>query len=142
MVSSMSFPRRKMREIVFRMIFSENVTRGCSARELASVCRDESGVTRKVLRQAYERMRNVYDHMATIDGHIQNASTAYAFERISNVEKNVLRLAVYELLFDTSVPPQVVMAEAIRLSRKFGTPEGGEFVNAVIDTIYKSMDSP
>src|SRR5690606_29501809 len=59
------------------------------------------------------------------------------FERIPRVERNILRLAVFELLHDPSVPPTVAIAEAIRLTRKFATPEAATFINAVLDAIFK-----
>jgi transcription antitermination protein NusB len=50
----------------------------------------------------------------------------------------VLRLALYEMLHDDQIPPKVAIAEAIRLSRKFSTPESSSFINAILDAIYKS----
>ena len=64
-------------------------------------------------------------------------SLNYDFDRIQTVTKNILRLAVFELFFDPSIPPKVAIAEAIRLSRKFSTPESAAFVNALLDHLYR-----
>ena len=76
--------------------------------------------------------------MTEIDAVIAKTSQSYAFERIQSVERNILRLAVYELLYDPEMPPKVALAEAVRLTRKFGSPEAAAFVNALLDGIYKS----
>jgi transcription antitermination protein NusB len=76
-------------------------------------------------------------HLEEIDLMISNTSHSYAFERIQSVERNVLRLGVFELFFDPSIPPKVAIAEAMRLARKFGTKESAVFVNAILDTLYK-----
>ena len=61
----------------------------------------------------------------------------YDIDRIHSVERNVLRLGIYELFFDPEIPPKVAIAEAIRMSKKFGTPESVSYVNAIMDNIYK-----
>jgi len=73
-----------------------------------------------------------------IDALIRNTSTSYRFERIQSIERNVLRLGIYEILYDDTIPPKVAIPEALRLSKKFGTPESAMFVNALLDTIYKT----
>ena len=69
---------------------------------------------------------------------IAKTSHAYEFERIQTVERNILRLAVFEIFFDNgTVPPKVALAEAMRLARKFSTYESTSFINAILDAIYK-----
>nr|NGX48373.1 hypothetical protein [Chlamydiota bacterium] len=63
----------------------------------------------------------------------------YELERISRIERSILRLGLYELLY-TDLPDKVAITEAIRLTRKFATAEGGAFVNALLDAIYKDRD--
>lgn len=70
---------------------------------------------------------------------ITEHSTSYEFERIPRIERNVLRLGVYEIMYDSDIPPKVAIAEAIRLTRKFATPESATFVNAILDSILKSI---
>ncbi len=136
----MAIVKKKFRELVFQMIFSEDLSYACDCPLLSSLF-DQMMVTKKTLREAYAQMKKVIQKQAEIDQLIKQHVDHYDFKRISSVEKNILRLGVYELLFDDEVPSKVAIVEAVRLSRKFGTPEGGSFVNAILDAIYSQMDA-
>ena len=133
----MVVPQRKFRELVFQMLFSQDLNEGSDFNVITSLL-DQLTVTKKTLRQAHERMQCVFEKLDDIDQHISRCSRDYDFNRISRVERNILRLGVYELLYDDDIPAKVALAESIRLGRKFGTPEGGAFVNAVLDAIYRT----
>ena len=98
-------------------------------------------VTKKTLREAVVVRDKVTQNREAIDEVISSYSASYALERIPRVERNVIRLGIYELLICKEVPPKVVIAEAIRLSRKFATPEAATFVNALLDSILKKMQN-
>ena len=102
----------------------------------------ELKTTRKAMADAQARVCEVVAKLPEIDVLIGAGSTEYAFERISRVERTILRLGLFEMLFDPSVPPKVAIAEAIRLCRKFGTPESSQFVNAILDGVYKKNAVP
>ncbi|MFQ5729734.1 MAG: transcription antitermination factor NusB [Waddliaceae bacterium] len=133
----MAIPQQKFREIVFQFIYCRDIGEG-SEEELISLFMKELSVTKKAVQEAGSRARKILAMLSEIDEHIKKTSVSYRFERIQSVERNILRLGVYELLFDDAIPPKVAIAEAIRLSRKFGTPESASFVNALLDVIYKS----
>lgn len=135
----MSVSQKKFREIVFQMLFSHDLG-GVSEGKALALMNDQFKVTSKNLYTAWEYAQQVLDHLEEIDRWIAEHSTDYDFNRISRVEKNILRLGVFELKWVEAVPPKVAIAESIRLSRKFGTPEGGAFVNAVLDSIHVSQE--
>lgn len=137
----MVVPQRKFREIVFQMVYSRDLNNEADAKVLTSLL-DQFVVTRKVLHHAYAKVEKIFTRLDEIDVLISKFSKDYDFKRISRVERNILRLGVYELKYEGEVPPKVALSEAIRLSRKFGTPEGGAFVNAVLDAIFQSEESP
>ena len=60
-------------------------------------------------------------------------------ERMAVVDRNILRLAVYELLWTADVPPKVAINEAIEIAKKFGTKESSRFINGVLDRIHKEL---
>jgi len=97
----------------------------------------ELKVTKRAVLDAAARAREILSQLESIDAKIKEASHEYQFERISSAEKCALRLGVFELLHDSSLPDKVAIAEAIRLTRKFGTPQSADFVNAILDTVYK-----
>ena len=136
----MSLPPQKYREIVFLLLYSSDFP-SFDGEETALMVMGELKVTKKSVSQARERVEQIGTKLPEIDEKISAASTEYSFERISRVEKSILRLGLYELLHDPSIPPLVAIAEAIRLTRKFGTPESSQFVNAILDRIYKN-DAP
>ncbi len=134
----MPIPLRKFREIVFQIIFSLDLNKEVDFSELTLIF-DGLTVTKKNLRDAHEKANQVHLHLPEIDAQIEKISYAYDFKRISTVEKNILRLGVFELLFDKGVPPKVAIAEAIRIGRKYGSPEGATFINAILDKVYHGI---
>ena len=131
----MAISQQKFRGIVFQLIFSQSFA--SFERETINFVMHTLKVTRKVLKQAEEKSLCIQEKCSEIDALIESHSDSYAFTRITQVEKAVLRLAIYELLYVEELPPKVVISEAIRLTRKFATVESAGFVNAVIDTLYK-----
>jgi N utilization substance protein B len=75
-----------------------------------------------------------------IDPLIAEAATNWRIERLAVIDRLVLRLAVYELLERTEVPPAVVINEALELARTFSAPDAVRFVNGVLDAIRKKID--
>lgn len=129
----MALPPQKFREIVFQILFSSDLTE-----ETALMLMNELKVTRKTVLEANALVSHIRSKLDAIDEKISLYSTDYAFERISGVEKTILRLGLYEL---EALPPLVVIAEAIRLTRKFGTPESAQFVNAILDKAMKHVQN-
>ncbi len=93
-------------------------------------------IPKKTVTAAQEMKEKIMQERPEIDQKIKGASENYAFERITRVELNVLRLALYEFLKD-ALPPKVAISEAVRLARKYGGKEGAAFVNAILDKIYQ-----
>lgn len=134
----MPVPQQKFREIVFQLLYSHDMGKA-EERDMLAMMMAELAVSRKVVRDAQTRVRDICLKLPEIDAQIARTSHQYAFDRIQSVERNILRMGVYEMLWTTEIPPKVAIAEAMRLERKFGSPEGVTFVNALLDTIYKSV---
>ncbi|OGN56396.1 MAG: transcription antitermination factor NusB [Chlamydiae bacterium RIFCSPHIGHO2_12_FULL_44_59] len=130
----MALPNQKMREAVLQILYAREFDDG----DVISFMMAELKTTRAAITQVVERVDAVCSKLGEIDTVIASTSTEYRLERISKVEKSILRLALYELMFDTAIPPKVSIAEAIRLCRKFGTPESARFINAIVDGVYKN----
>ena len=137
----MALPVQKFREIVLQILFSRDFEATDDA-DMVPFMMNELKVTRRAMLDAHQRMASVVEKLPEIDEIITRHSTEYTFERISRVEKTILRLAIFELKYDDSIPELVAIAEAIRLCRKFGTPESAQFVNAILDGIYKKDVKP
>jgi len=133
----MSLPAQKFREVVFQMLYSYDTGRATDE-DMLDMLSSELEVTKKSVREAQVRVHEILSHLPKIDELISNTSQSYAFERIQTVEKNILRLGMFEMLFDSSIPEKVAIAEAMRLARKFSTRESATFVNAILDASLKS----
>jgi len=83
-------------------------------------------------------MRYLAEHMEEIDRTIQDAMDNWRLDRLSRVDRSVLRLAVAELLFAEDVPQKVAIQEGVRLAGQYGGEESHRFVNGVLDAIYRA----
>ena len=88
-----------------------------------------------------KRIDNLLSLM-TIDEKISRYTANYELKRISAVDRNILRVAIYEMLFCNDVPPIVAINEAIDIAKKFGTEESGKFVNGVLDRVKLDLNRP
>jgi len=90
---------------------------------------------------ARDLMAGVVRNMEVIDKIIEKAAPQWPIDQISVVDRNILRLGLFELLYEdkTAVPPKVAINEAIELAKNFGGESSGKFVNGVLGTIYKEM---
>lgn len=84
---------------------------------------------------ATELAQGVLLHQSEIDERIEYYAQNYSLNRISAVDRNILRLATFEMLFRDDIPPVVSINEAIEIARKYGTEESGRFVNGILDRI-------
>jgi len=83
-------------------------------------------------------VRGVETHRDAIDARIIEASKKWRLERMALVERNLLRLGAYELAYEKTIPPRVVMNEAIELAKVYGAAEAKAFVNGVLDRVGKA----
>jgi transcription antitermination factor NusB len=74
-----------------------------------------------------------------IDQTITECTEHWDLDRMAVVDRNILRLAVYELLWGGDVPPKVAINEAIEIAKKFGTQESSRFINGILDRVYRDL---
>jgi transcription antitermination factor NusB len=82
-----------------------------------------------------ELVAGVKENLKVIDSKISQYATNWQLERMAVVDRNVLRLSCFELLFRDDIPPKVSINEAVELAKKYSDPEAGKFVNAILDKI-------
>src|SRR5581483_3415167 len=92
----------------------------------------------------YDLVLGVVKNLTDIDQLITESAPDWPLEQITTVDRNVLRLGIYELKYAQAddVPPKVAINEAIELAKTFGGASSGKFVNGVLGTIYKKMGEP
>lgn len=135
----MALSFQKFREIVFQLLFSHDFAED-SVKEIDSLVMSRHSITQKNLREAQEKFEHVLKKQNEIDQKITKYSQNYSFDRITRIEKAILRLGIYEMLY-SDLPHKVAISEAIRLTKKFASAEGASFINALLDVIYKEEGS-
>jgi N utilization substance protein B len=91
---------------------------------------------------ANDLLRGTLEKKTEIDAKITSLADNWDFERLAVVDRNILRLAMYEMLFRTEIPPVVSINEAIEIAKKFSSAESGKFVNGLLDRVKKDLLRP
>lgn len=89
---------------------------------------------------ACKLISDIWDNLSFIDEKISEYATNWQLSRMAIVDRNILRLGTYELLYRSDIPPKVAINEAVELAKKYGDLESGKFVNGVLDKINKTKD--
>jgi len=101
---------------------------------------------RKQIHEAFEYARTLVEgtleHGDEIDGLIREQADNWRLERMPAVDRNILRLAIFEMLYQQDVPKLVVVDEAIELAKRFGSEQSGRFVNGLLDGLLKQHPFP
>ena len=85
-------------------------------------------------------INGVVNHLAEIDEVIDRFSTNWALDRMARVDLSLLRLATYELVYESDVPPNVVINEAIEIGKRYGTKDTPPFINGILDKIAQQAE--
>lgn len=91
----------------------------------------------------WQLIHGVISHLSEIDQIIEKAAPERPLEQIAIVDRNVLRIGLYELIYSNKeeVPPKVAINEAIELAKTFGGESSGRFINGVLGTVYKELET-
>jgi transcription antitermination protein NusB len=130
--------RTKARERALQALYQIDVAAEGIDDALARFWKSFEPVEREVMALAEALVRGVARHRRAIDDTIEGVSINWRLDRMAKVDRNVLRLAVYELL-ETDVPVKVVINEAIELGKKYGSESSGAFVNGLLDKVAAGL---
>lgn len=134
----MAVTQQKFRETVFQALFSSDFFEAEEG-DLVAMLMKNSQISRKNAFEALAQAKEIYLKRDDFDTMIAGVSKEFSLERIARAERNVLRLALYEMTSGL-VPHKVAISEGVRLGRKYATKEASRFVNAILDALYKEMD--
>jgi len=87
-------------------------------------------------------IRGVVEHRNAIDEHIKKHAKNWDFHRIAAVDRNIMRLAIFEMLHREDIPPIVSINEAVDIAKKFSTQDSGKFVNGILDKVRSELMRP
>ncbi len=130
--------RREQREHIFKLLFMAEFNSEEEMDEQLAMYFDSLGeVEEKDTEYMSEKYKNVLEHLGEIDELLNETSKGWKTKRMSRVDLTALRLAVYELKFDTDVPTGVAINEAVELAKRFGGEASGSFVNGILGKIAR-----
>ena len=130
--------RRTARECALQMLYQHDVGKQVPETILDSFW-EMNEQPEKVRAFATELVRGTISRIKEIDRLIQGHTKNWRLSRMAAVDRNVLRLAVFELLSDAKTPDTVVINEALEIAKKFSTNESAQFVNGVLDSIKNDL---
>lgn len=130
--------RHKARELATQVLFHMEYTPGNVGDIFDLIC--ENFESPKLNRDfSRELVFGVCENKKSLDKMIRKASKNWRVERMSRVDRSILRLSAYELMFMDEIPPKVTIDEAVELAKKFGTEESSAFINGVLDNIFNNL---
>ena len=131
--------RRRSRELAMQVLFQMDINGDESTEALDLFCRHFE-VPKKAKAFFLELVAGVRDRRDEIDRLIQQSSDNWKISRMSGMDRNIIRVAVYELLHCRDIPAKVSINEAIDIGKKFGTEQSPGFINGILDNINISLN--
>jgi transcription antitermination factor NusB len=131
--------RRKAREVALQFLYQLDLQGETDPGPHAAEFWARHPLDRDLHDFADELVRGTKGAHAKIDEVIARYTEHWDLDRMAVVDRNILRLAVYELGWRSETPPKVVINEAIEIAKKFGTRESSRFINGILDRVYREL---
>jgi N utilization substance protein B len=131
--------RRISRELALRALFQTDVG-GTTLEEAIESAGAQGRHSAETLHFARELAVGTTQHRAQIDRVIEKYARDWTLERMANVDRNILRLAIFELLYLPDIPPSVTVDEAVELAKRYSTAESGRFVNGILGNVVRNLE--
>ncbi len=135
--------RSQLRENVFKLLYLSGFNGEDEMENQIRLYFEGQDIVPEAKDQAYieEKYTKTKEHLAQIDQMLNDTSEGWKTSRMGKVDLAILRLAVYEMLFDEDVPVSVAINEAVELAKKFGTDESSSFINGILGKLAKKADA-
>ena len=132
--------RRESRESALQALHAMDMQHNMSERMLSLFC--ESFPPTETGKDFFDRLvKGVMQVQSELDDLIERFSSNWKLSRMSGVDRNILRIAAYEILYCDDIPYKVSINEAIDIGKKFGTEESGAFINGILDSIRIALEN-
>jgi len=130
--------RTRARELALQFLYQLDLRGGDLLEEAADYVRGEERDA-ETARFALRLVEGTHEHRTELDGVIQRVAQNWNISRMAVIDRNVLRLATFELLHSKDVPPKVAINEAIELGKRYSTQNSGAFINGILDRIMNQL---
>lgn len=131
--------RREGREAAVQFLFCSDINQELGPDDIDNFFNTIRPASPRVREFAKILATGVCEQRAEVDATIEKHTQNYKLDRISAVDRSILRLAVYELMFRDDIPNVVSINEAIEVAKRFGTEESGRFVNGILDNLNRAL---
>jgi N utilization substance protein B len=132
--------RRQARELALKVLFQVDVGK-CPVQEALEVSCSVAPYEQETVTFARELVEGAFASCAHLDSVISRYAEQWSLERMANVDRNILRLATYEILFRPDIPPGVSIDEAVDLAKKYSTEQSGKFVNGILGSLIRDLEA-
>ncbi|GBE01697.1 hypothetical protein BMS3Bbin06_01832 [bacterium BMS3Bbin06] len=132
--------RRKAREFALQILYQYDITGHPPDDETFNGRREGSPVAGDVNDFAKDLVLGTIENIEEIDGILLSAARNWEIGRIAAVDRGILRLSIYELLFRDDIPAAVTLNEAIEIAKKYSTGESYSFINGILDNVRKTIN--
>jgi len=129
--------KRRSRELALQMLFQMDMGT-VKLKDLEENFLPQASAPEAAKAFALGMVRGTWDKLADIDKHLRGLAENWDLTRMAAVDRNILRLAAFEILYDAEVPKSVAINEAIEIVKRFSTDESSKFVNGILDKLEKS----
>jgi N utilization substance protein B len=128
--------RSRSRECALQVLYQLDITNDDPSESIKNYWA-ENGESDEVKTFAESLVTGTLDKKTEIDKLINKYAENWSLLRMAVVDRNIMRMSIYELLYSPDIPPKVCINEAVELAKKFGDAESGKFVNGILDRIHK-----
>jgi N utilization substance protein B len=129
--------RTKAREAALKILYAIDITREGPEKCIENYWSGADEPEAEVRSYAETLVRGTAANRSAIDAVITECATNWELDRMAVIDRNIIRVAAYELIYEKEMPPKVAINEAIDLAKKYGDKDSGKFVNGVLDKINK-----
>ncbi|MEN8142005.1 MAG: transcription antitermination factor NusB [Thermodesulfobacteriota bacterium] len=130
--------RRRARELAMQALYQSETT-GQAAADAFQLIRKNFQANKRAVAYALEILAGVHNCRAEIDDHISKHSKNWRLERMTCVDRNILRIAVFELLKQKDIPAAVVINEAIEVAGRYSDEDAPPFINGILDSLKNKL---
>jgi len=130
--------RRKSREFALKVLYQLEITKQGALQAMVQL-RENFSPEEGEDEFAKRIVLGVIEHRQEIDRLIKERSENWRLDRMTIIDRNILRIAIFELLYCGDIPPKVTLNEAIDLGKRYGSEESGSFINGILDRIQNEV---
>ncbi|ACD83716.1 transcription antitermination factor NusB [Candidatus Methylacidiphilum infernorum] len=129
--------RRKIRELIVQFLYQWEMNKGVGLDNMLLDFWDFSPLDQKDKEAVEQWLKEIAEHKEAIEEKINSYVKNWSLDRLAPVDKCILILGIYEILYRKDIPPAVSINESVEIAKKYSTEESGKFVNGILDSVLK-----